>query len=110
MDAYLKVVKSLTTQFDFFELTRIPRGENTLADALAALASTSDPDLKRIIPVETIKKPSIAITVNTVMTIEGGIGEEIFNYISTDEVPSDKQARWKGSTKATHEDIPSPSK
>ncbi|KAG7552073.1 Integrase catalytic core [Arabidopsis thaliana x Arabidopsis arenosa] len=37
----------------------IPRGENTTADALAALASTSDPELKRIIPVECIAERSI---------------------------------------------------
>ncbi|KAG7533238.1 Reverse transcriptase domain [Arabidopsis thaliana x Arabidopsis arenosa] len=42
-----------------FELIRIPRGENTTADALAALASTSDPELKRIIPVECIAERSI---------------------------------------------------
>ncbi|XP_024009464.1 uncharacterized protein LOC112084547 [Eutrema salsugineum] len=45
--------------FDEFELTRIPRGENTSADALAALASTSDPDLRPTIPVEFIERPSI---------------------------------------------------
>ncbi|XP_024013058.1 uncharacterized protein LOC112087264 [Eutrema salsugineum] len=42
-----------------FDLTRIPRGESTSADALAALASTSDPDLRRTIPVEIIERPSI---------------------------------------------------
>ncbi|XP_024009451.1 uncharacterized protein LOC112084535 [Eutrema salsugineum] len=59
MGAYLKVVRELVQKFDEFELTRIPRGENTSADALAALASTSDPDLRRTIPVEFIKRPSI---------------------------------------------------
>ncbi|XP_056866212.1 uncharacterized protein LOC130512351 [Raphanus sativus] len=61
MGAYLEVVQNLTRQFDKFELTRIPRGENSSADALAALASTSDPLVKRIIPVEGIEKPSIDI-------------------------------------------------
>ncbi|XP_024015869.1 uncharacterized protein LOC112089125 [Eutrema salsugineum] len=59
MGAYLKVVRDLVQKFDKFELTRIPRGENTSADALAALASTSDPDLRRTIPVEFIERPSI---------------------------------------------------
>ncbi|XP_024009904.1 uncharacterized protein LOC112085120 [Eutrema salsugineum] len=59
MGAYLKVVRELVQKFDEFELTRIPRGENTSADALAALASTSDPDLRRTIPVEFIERPSI---------------------------------------------------
>ncbi|XP_024013210.1 uncharacterized protein LOC112087533 [Eutrema salsugineum] len=59
MGAYLKVVRVLVQKFDEFELTRIPRGENTSADALAALASTSDPDLRRTIPVEFIERSSI---------------------------------------------------
>ncbi|KAG7533112.1 Ribonuclease H-like superfamily [Arabidopsis thaliana x Arabidopsis arenosa] len=59
MEAYLEVVKGLSKEFKKFELIRIPRGENTTADALAALASTSDPELKRIIPVECIAERSI---------------------------------------------------
>ncbi|CAL9221091.1 unnamed protein product [Arabidopsis halleri] len=59
MDAYLKVVQRLSKQFTEFELTKIPRGDNAPADALAALASTSDLDLRRVIPVESIDHPSI---------------------------------------------------
>ncbi|KAG7588731.1 Ribonuclease H-like superfamily [Arabidopsis suecica] len=59
MEAYLEVVRGLSKDFKKFELIRIPRGENTTADALAALASTSDPELKRIIPVECIAERSI---------------------------------------------------
>ncbi|KAG7564374.1 Integrase catalytic core [Arabidopsis suecica] len=59
MEAYLEVVKGLSKDFKKFELIRIPRGENTTTDALAALASTSDPELKRIIPVECISERSI---------------------------------------------------
>ncbi|KAG7564974.1 Reverse transcriptase domain [Arabidopsis suecica] len=59
MEAYLEVVKGLSKDFKKFELIRIPRGENTTADALAALASTSDPELKRVIPVECIAERSI---------------------------------------------------
>ncbi|KAG7578991.1 Ribonuclease H domain [Arabidopsis thaliana x Arabidopsis arenosa] len=60
MEAYLSAVKKLTGKFKEFELVLIPRGENTLADALAALASTSDPELKRVIPVECITSRSIS--------------------------------------------------
>ncbi|XP_013608132.1 PREDICTED: uncharacterized protein LOC106314869 [Brassica oleracea var. oleracea] len=59
MEAYISVLQEITQQFDKFELTKIPRGDNTSADALAALASTSNPVVKRIIPVEGIDKPSI---------------------------------------------------
>jgi len=63
MEAYLELVKTLTQQFESFKLTRIPRGENTSTDAFAALASTLDPFVKRIIPVEGIEHPSIDLTV-----------------------------------------------
>ncbi|KFK22389.1 hypothetical protein AALP_AAs50068U000100, partial [Arabis alpina] len=63
MEAYVKIVKDLASTFKEFTLTRIPRGENVDADALANLASASappkDPALKRVIPVEFIEFPSI---------------------------------------------------
>jgi len=59
MEAYLEVVKDLAKNFKKFELICIPQGENTTADALAAMASTSDPEVKRIIPVECISERSI---------------------------------------------------
>ncbi|KAG7594217.1 Retrotransposon gag domain [Arabidopsis thaliana x Arabidopsis arenosa] len=58
--SYLSAVKKLTGKFKEFELVRIPRGENTSADALAALASTSDPELKQVISVECISSRSIS--------------------------------------------------
>ncbi|KAG7556928.1 Ribonuclease H-like superfamily [Arabidopsis suecica] len=61
MEAYLSAVKKLAGKFKEFELVRIPRGENTSADALAALASTSDSELKRVIPVECISSRSISV-------------------------------------------------
>lgn len=64
VDANLKVVQKLAEDFVNFTHTKIPRGDNTSADALAALASSSDPRQKRIIPVESIQKPSIGITPN----------------------------------------------
>ena len=93
IEAYSKVVKDLAAQFKQFSLTRIPRGENTSADALATLASTLDPDLKRVIPVETIKQPSIAISVTEVIAIEGGIGE-MKSYITSRLVRS-RPTRWR---------------
>lgn len=37
MDAYLKVVQEIVKEFTSFELAKIPRGDNTMADALATL-------------------------------------------------------------------------
>ena len=59
MEAYLSLLQEIAQQFDRFELTKIPRGDNTSTDALAAMASTSNPAVKRIIPVEWIDKPSL---------------------------------------------------
>ncbi|KFK26613.1 hypothetical protein AALP_AA8G271600 [Arabis alpina] len=63
MEAYLKIVKDLALTLKEFTLTRIPRGENVDADALANLASASappkDPAFKRVILVEFIEFPSI---------------------------------------------------
>ncbi|XP_024010916.1 uncharacterized protein LOC112086238 [Eutrema salsugineum] len=59
IDAYLKVLKDVASEFSTFELTKIPRDENATADALAALATNSDPDLRRTIPIAAIERPSI---------------------------------------------------
>jgi len=61
MEAYLYQVRELTTKFEKFDLIKIPRAENSAADALAALASTSEVTVTRIIPVETIAQPSIRL-------------------------------------------------
>ncbi|WZZ45649.1 hypothetical protein YC2023_041908 [Brassica napus] len=75
MEAYLKLVRKLAQKFDCFALTRIPRSENVQVDALAALASSSDPRLKRVIPVEFIEHPSIGPPI-VVNLIEGQDDEE----------------------------------
>ena len=75
MDAYLKLVQNLTQEFDCFALTRIPRSENVQADALAALALSSDAGLKRVIPVEFIEHPSIRPSI-VVNLIEGQDDED----------------------------------
>ncbi|XP_013739144.1 uncharacterized protein LOC106441944 [Brassica napus] len=59
MDAYLKLIQDITLDFNHFALTRIPHSKNTQADALAALASSSDSGLRRVIPDEFIEHPSI---------------------------------------------------
>ncbi|WZZ59938.1 uncharacterized protein LOC106384627 [Brassica napus] len=59
MDAYLKLIQDLSRDINHFALTRIPRSENTQVDAFAALASSSDSGLRRVIPVEFIEHPSI---------------------------------------------------
>ncbi|XP_013723079.1 uncharacterized protein LOC117126096 [Brassica rapa] len=60
MDAYLTLVKDLTQDFEFFEITKVPRGENVCADALAALGSRRHDQVKRTIPIHRIEKSSIS--------------------------------------------------
>ncbi|WZZ08462.1 hypothetical protein YC2023_094383 [Brassica napus] len=60
MDAYLTLVKDLTQGFEFFEITKVPRGENMCADALAALGSRLHDQVKRTIRIHRIEKPSIS--------------------------------------------------
>jgi len=55
----MDLVRDLPDKFERFELIKVPRAENSAADALAALASTSEVTITRIIPVETIAQPSI---------------------------------------------------
>ncbi|KAL0754039.1 hypothetical protein Bca101_091707 [Brassica carinata] len=88
MDAYLKLVQNLAQTFDCFALTRIPRSKNVQADALAALASSSDPGLKRVIPVEFIEHPSIRPPI-VVNLIEGQDDEEEEYTIQTQSEQSD---------------------
>lgn len=60
MDAYLKIVKDLTRDFEFFEITKVPCGENMCVDALAALGSKLHDQVKRTIPIHKIEKPIIS--------------------------------------------------
>ncbi|XP_013601115.1 PREDICTED: uncharacterized protein LOC106308502 [Brassica oleracea var. oleracea] len=62
MDAYLKLVKDLIQDFEFFELAKVPRGEDICADTFAALRSKLHDQVKRTIPIHRIEKPSISPT------------------------------------------------
>ena len=115
MDAYLKLVKDLTQDFEFFELTKVPRGENVCADALAALGSELHNQVKRTIPIHMIEKPSIsppteqlAIVASVTDAMEIDEGEprategqledwrtEFIAYLSDGTLPTEKwEARW----------------
>ena len=50
MQEYLSRVKCLQPGFNFFSLSHIPRSENTHADSLATLATSSAGDLPRPAP------------------------------------------------------------
>lgn len=109
ISAYIKLVHDISQQFKCFTLTRIPRGENTSACALVALASSSDPTMWRMILAEGIDWPSIMLE-DSVLNITLGEGEDgpepeeygpdwrtpIIEYLSTRKVPDNK---WDESDK-----------
>ncbi|XP_027171695.1 uncharacterized protein LOC113771297 [Coffea eugenioides] len=59
MQRYLSKVHQLTAYFKSFEIQRIPRSQNRLADALSQLASTSFSDLNKTVLVEVLSEPGL---------------------------------------------------
>ena len=59
MIQYLKKVRDLLKKFVLVQVRHIPRAENSRADALAKLVTTSQEDLSRLTPIEYLAEPSI---------------------------------------------------
>ena len=58
MQGYLNRVRHMRTEFESFDVLHIPRGENTHADSLATLATSSVRSLPRVIIVEDLRTPT----------------------------------------------------
>ena len=61
MILYLKKVRELFKKFIRVQVRHVPRAENSRADALAKLATTSQEDLGRLVPVEHLLEPSMNV-------------------------------------------------
>ena len=61
MILYLKKVLELFKKFIRVQVRHVPRAENTRVDALANLATTSQEDLERLIPIEHLSEPSVNV-------------------------------------------------
>ena len=61
MILYLKKVRELLKKFIRVQVKHVPRVENSRADALAKLATTSQEDLGRMILVKHLPEPSVSI-------------------------------------------------
>ena len=59
MILYLQKVHDLLKKFVLVHIKHVPRAENSRADALAKLATTSQEDLDKSTPVEYLAEPSI---------------------------------------------------
>ncbi|XP_058079759.1 uncharacterized protein LOC131227958 [Magnolia sinica] len=93
MIAYLDEARKLIERFWSCTIHQIPRAKNSWADALARLTSATEGKIPRIIPVEFIERPSIDQAekreVNLVHATLSWM-DPIFNYITSDEISSDK--------------------
>ena len=58
MQGYLSQVRRMQTKFESFDLLHIPQGENTHADSLATLATSSVRNFLRLIIVEDLPTPT----------------------------------------------------
>ena len=61
MILYLKKVRELLNKFVRVQVKHVPRSENSRADALAKLATASQEDLGRLIPIKHLPELSISV-------------------------------------------------
>ena len=61
MILYLKKVRELLKKFARVQIRHVPRTENTRVDSLEKLATASQEDLDRLIPVEHLPEPSVNV-------------------------------------------------
>ena len=97
MILYLKKVQELLKKFIRVQVKHVPRAENSRTDALAKLATTSQEDLGRLIPVEHLSEPSVNIDngeVSPVMS-EPSWMDPIWDYLVEGTLPSDPKEASK---------------
>ena len=102
MVLYLKKVRELLKKFVLVQVRHIPRAENSRADALAKLATTSQEDLSRWTPVEHLTKPSIDLMDVEVspVTSEPSWMDPIWEYLIGGLLPSDPKEAAKIRTRS----------
>ena len=103
MILYLKKVREFLKKFILVQVKHVPRAENSRADALAKLASTSQEDLGRLIPVEHLPKPSVNIDNGEVspMMSESSWMDPIWDYLVEGTLPSDPKEASKLRARST---------
>ena len=90
MILYLKV-RELLKKFIQVQVKHVPRAENSRADTLAKLATTSQEDMGKLIPVEHLQEPSISIDNGEVSPVmfEPSWMDPIWDYLVEGTFPSD---------------------
>ena len=90
MILYLKKVRELLKKFIRVQVRHVPRTENSQADALAKLATTSQEDLDRRVPVEHLVEPSIDVNIDEVLPVMTTPSwmDPIWGYLLNGTLPS----------------------
>ena len=102
MILYLKKVRDLLKKFMLVQVKHIPIAENSRADALAKLATTSQEDLSSSTPVEYLVEPSIDLCDVEVAQIgsEPNWMDPIWDYIIDERLPDDPKEAAKIRTRS----------
>ena len=103
MILYLKKVRELLKKFILVKVRHIPRAENSRADTLAKLATTSQEDLNRLTPVEYLPKPSIDLYGEEVAPIESEPSwmDPIWDYLIDGCLPDNPREASKIRTRSS---------
>ena len=97
MILYLKKVRELFKKFIRVQVRHVPRAENTGVDALAKLATASQEDLNRLVPVEHLLEPLVNIDNEEVSPVisEPSWMDPIWDYFVDGILPSDPKEASK---------------
>ena len=107
MESYMKLAQKLIRNFRSAYIERFPKMSKSHADALATLASAVDSDMKRIIDVEFLPRPSIETeqTCHLVFDIEANLGpswmDPIISYLRDGTLPNDSNEAYRIRAQAT---------
>ena len=87
----LKKVREFLKKFIRVQVKHVPRVENSQADALEKLATSSQEDMGRLIPIEHLPKPSVNIDNGEVSPVmfESSWMDPIWDYLVEGTLPSD---------------------
>ena len=93
MQGYLDRVRRMRMEFEFFDVLHIPQGENTHADSLATLATSSVRNFPRVIIVEdlcTPTSPKKEVCQINQTSLSSNWMDPILKFLKSDLLPEDK--------------------
>ena len=99
----LKKVRELLKKFVRVQVRHIPRTENSRADALAKLATASQEDLDRRVPIEHLMEPSVDVNSDEVLPVMTAPSwmDPIWDYLLNGILPSDLKEASKLRARST---------